>query len=133
KSGLYALPGASATARQAACAKRLELPTTKVVKVKFGFRRDSLAPSSLSASGANESEYGSGSSGGGAAAGSTVTVTSQSWPRTPERVSRMSGTYRSVNQSRARRVGTPTVNIRPSNSTSTALASQVSYPGRDSC
>jgi len=38
------LPGASATARQAAWAKRLLFPTTNVEKVKLGLRRATLLP-----------------------------------------------------------------------------------------
>ena len=42
-SGLYDLPGLSATAMAAACANRLELPMTKVSKVYFGFSRASTS------------------------------------------------------------------------------------------
>src|SRR5207237_3561769 len=94
-SGLYALPGESATARQAACAKRLALPTTNVAKVKLGLRRESVGSESVSpdtASAASKSGSGAGASGGGAALGSTVITTSQSRPRTPDRVSRIRGT-----------------------------------------
>ncbi len=37
KSGLYDFAGASATASEAACAKRLLFPITKVLKVYLGF------------------------------------------------------------------------------------------------
>ena len=40
-SGLYDLPGFSATATAAAWANRFELPMTKVSKVYFGFSRRS--------------------------------------------------------------------------------------------
>ena len=40
--GLYEVAGASATAKAAACAKELLLPTTKLLKVYFGFRFDEL-------------------------------------------------------------------------------------------
>src|SRR6202051_4549694 len=107
KSGLYALPGASATARQAAWAKRLELPTTNVLKVNAGLSRESLAPSSGSLTYAyvGSGTIG-GASGGGDASGSTVMITSQSRPSTPERVSRISGTQRSLTQARRNMVGT---------------------------
>src|SRR6478672_9975242 len=39
RSGLYALPGASATATAAAWGKRLDEPITNVSKAYFGFRR----------------------------------------------------------------------------------------------
>src|SRR6478609_1249202 len=42
-SGLYDLPGFSATAIAAACAKRFELPMTNVSKEYFGLRRESLS------------------------------------------------------------------------------------------
>jgi hypothetical protein len=42
-SGLYDLPGFSATATAAACANRLEAPMTKVSKVYFGFSRASIS------------------------------------------------------------------------------------------
>ena len=126
------MPGAAATARQAAWAKRLELPTTKAEKVKLGLSRATLEPvvcaSRLSESvDGSSSGSGDGSSGGGVDAGSTVMITSHSCAVSSESVSRITGEYRSISQSRASRVGTPMVNVRPSGqSRRTALRSQVS-------
>ena len=47
-SGLYDVPGASATAKEAACANLLLLPTTNVSNVYFGFKELFETPISLS-------------------------------------------------------------------------------------
>ena len=72
KSGLYAFAGDSATAKAAACAKRLDEPMTNVSNVYRSFSRDSVPGVMTGVSGADSIGALAGRSRGGAAGGGGV-------------------------------------------------------------
>src|SRR6266498_1730531 len=121
KSGLYACAGASATARAAACAKRLDEPITNRSNVYFGFIPESMAPP--------ERPFGA-SAGAGVAAGSrsvTDSATRRSWPVTSRTAAPIRPRKCPSIHSRVKSLGTPRTKASSERSAPPASANQVRY------
>ena len=113
------MPGASATATAAACAKRFDEPMTKFSNVYLGFSRSPL-PIAVGAEPAPSVGASSGSSGDAVAVASARSVSSEEstetarWmgrPKWPASVDSIQSRWRTATRSREKSLGTATTRV----------------------
>src|ERR1019366_2549241 len=141
-SGLYALPGVSATVWAAARGRRLELADTKASKVNLGSRRaawDSLdSDEAVRTATAGEVAWASASDGGSIGAArfpgsATTSSTAIGWPTTVVSVSSTSWRYRSLTRLRCKGLGASSTNLSPAKSTGRRDRSVNAHTFSDTC